>query len=159
MKRLICILAALSFGALAAPFAQALNLPVGDWQVNANGFHGLLRITGVNIVGDILPGSSIFGNRIVGFYDRTSARINFIRIIPTTSPTGPQIYNGYLFRDIPNPRLWELTGEFSAYRGSGGVAQRIDYGWVATKVVFTPLGSEDVDGAGTEGASPSEGTN
>jgi hypothetical protein len=144
MKRLICILAALSFGVLAAPFAQALELPVGNWQVNANGVHGLLHITGVNILGDILPGSSIFGNSIEGFYDRTSARINFIRLnIP--NPKGPQIYNGYLFRDIPNPSLWELTGEFSAYKGSGGVAKRIDYGWVATKVFIThgPLESED----------------
>jgi len=148
MKRLICILAALSFGALAAPFAQALSLPVGDWQVNANGFQGILHITGVNIPGDILPGSTIFGNSIVGFYDATSARINFIRF--TGNPRAPQIYNGYLFRSIANPSLWELTGEFSAYKGSGGVAQRIDYGWVATKVVFiTHLDSEDAAPAPT----------
>ena len=141
MKRLICILAALSFGALAAPFAQALSLPVGDWQVNANGFQGILHITLSG--GDILPGSSIFGNSIVGFYDATSARINFIRL--TGNPRAPQIYNGYLFRSIANPSLWELTGEFSAYKGSGGVAQRIDYGWVATKVFIThgPLESQD----------------
>jgi hypothetical protein len=142
MKRLICILA-LSFGALAAPFAQAaLDLPVGIWQVNANGFHGQLIISGISIPGDILIGSSIFGNPIVGFYDKTSARINFIRL--TGNARAPQIYNGYLFRDIPNPSLWELTGEFSAYRGSGGVAQRIDYGWVATKVFIThgPVESE-----------------
>jgi len=141
MKRLICILAALSFGALAAPFAQALSLPVGDWQVNANGFQGILHIT-LN-GGDIVPGSTIFGNPIVGFYDATSARINFIMF--TGNPKAPQIYNGYLFRSIANPSLWELTGEFSAYKGSGGVAQRIDYGWVATKVFIThgPLESQD----------------
>jgi len=138
MKRILLLLAALSFGALAAPLARAvtpLNLPIGNWTVNANGFHGVLHISGVNGLGVIQPGSTIFGNPIVGFYDSTSARINFIRVL-AAGPTSQQVYNGYLFRDTSNPFLFELAGEFTAYQGSGGVAQRIDYGWFGTKSII-----------------------
>jgi hypothetical protein len=135
MKRILFLLAALSFGALTAPLAQAvtpLNLPLGDWTVDADGFHGVLHISGVDGVGNIQPGSTIFGNPIVGFYDPTSARISFIRVL-AANPTSQQVYNGYLFRDTSNPFLFGLAGEFAAYQGGGGVAQRIDYGWFASK--------------------------
>jgi hypothetical protein len=139
MKRILCLLAALSFG--VAPFAHAvtpLNLPIGDWTVNANGFHGVLHISGVDGVGVIQPGSTIFGNPIVGFYDSTSARISFIRVL-AANPTSQQVYNGYLFKDTSNPFLFELAGEFAAYQGGGGVAQRIDYGWFASKSIIIIL--------------------
>src|SRR5689334_3330007 len=61
MKHILFLLAALSFGALTAPLARAvtpLNLPVGDWTVNGNGFHGVLHISGVDGVGDIQAGST-----------------------------------------------------------------------------------------------------
>jgi hypothetical protein len=144
MKRTLCLLAALSFGVLTAPFAQAqaltpsLPLPVGDWSVNANGFHGTLHISGVDAAGNIQAGSTILGSPIVGFYDSTSGRINFISVIAAI-PTSQRIYNGYLFRDIPNPSLYVLAGEFFAYQGTGGVAQRIDYGWTASKSIIIIL--------------------
>jgi len=131
----------LSLGILTAPLARAvipLNLPVGNWTVNANGFHGVLHISGVDGVGNIQPGSTIFGNPIVGFYDSTSARINFIRVLGAGA-TSEQVYNGYLFKDTSNPFLLELAGEFTAYQGSGGVAQRIDYGWFASKSIIIIL--------------------
>ena len=64
MKRILLLLAALSFGALAAPLARAvtpLNLPVGNWTVNANGFHGVLHISGVDGVGVINPDQPFLG--------------------------------------------------------------------------------------------------
>ena len=89
MKRILFLLAALSFGALTAPLARAvtpLNLPVGDWTVNGNGYQGTLHISGVDCLGVIQPGSTIYGQQIVGFYDSTSARINFIRVLDQVSP-------------------------------------------------------------------------
>ena len=140
MKRILFLLAALWFGALTAPFALAVTpipLPAGDWTVNANGSHGVLHISGVDGVGNILPGSTIFGNQIVGFYDPTSARISFIRVL-ADFPAAEQVYNRYLFKDTLNPLLMVLAGQFAAYQGGGGVAQRIDYGWFATKTFIIP---------------------
>ena len=141
MKHLLCLLTILSFGALAAPVAQAITpiaLPVGDWSVNANGSHGVLHISGIDAAGNIQAGSTIYGNTIVGFYDSTSGRISFIRVMES-SPTFEQIYNGYLFKDIPNPTLSYLAGSFAAYQGGGGVALRMDYGWYASKLAIVIL--------------------
>jgi hypothetical protein len=125
----------LFLGTLTVPFVQAqvpIALPTGNWSVVANGFHGTLTITGIGALGNIAAGSTIFGNPIIGFYDSTSANINFIRIIGG-NPSFHQIYTGYLFRDIPNPARFVLTGDFLAYQGTGGTAKRPRFGWFATK--------------------------
>jgi hypothetical protein len=132
MKRILSLLAVLSFVALTAPLAQAIGLPVGDWSVNANGFHGTLFISGIDVAGNIEPGSTIYGNPIVGFYDSTSGRISFIRPLGSTA-IYDQVYNGYIYKDITNPSLYFLAGDFAAYQGGGGVALRINYGWYASK--------------------------
>jgi hypothetical protein len=130
MKRILSLLAVLSFLALIAPLAQAITLPLGNWSVNANGFHGTLFISGIDAAGNIAPGSTIYGNPIVGFYDSTSGRISFIR---GSTAINEQVYNGYIYRDIPNPSLYFLAGDFAAYQGGGGVALRINYGWYASR--------------------------
>jgi hypothetical protein len=139
MKKILSLLVALSVVALTAPLAQAITLPVGDWSVNGNGSHGTLHISGIDVAGNIEPGSTIYGNPIVGFYDSTSGRISFIRALGSTA-IYDQVYNGYIFRDLPNPSLYFLAGDFAAYKGGGGVAQRINYGWYASKsTLFIPI--------------------
>jgi hypothetical protein len=130
MKRILSLLTVWSFVALTAPLAQAIILPVGDWSVNANGSHGTLFISGIDVAGNIEPGSTIYGNPIVGFYDSTSGRISFIR---GSTAINEQVYNGYIYKDITNPILYFLAGDFAAYQGGGGVALRINYGWYASK--------------------------
>jgi hypothetical protein len=148
MKRILFLLAALSFGALTAPLARAVPPPIyfptsEDWNVNGNGSKGKLHISGVDGIGNILPGSTIYGQPIFGFYDFTSARINFIRVlgplVPYTlfNPTQQQVFNGYLFAD-PTTATWYLAGDFTAYQGSGGAAQRITYGWFASAPYTNP---------------------
>jgi hypothetical protein len=135
IKKILSLLAALSVVALTAPLAQAISLPVGDWSVNADGYHGTLHISGIDVAGNIQAGSTIYGNPIVGFYDSTAGRISFIRPLGSTA-IYDQVYNGYLYRDIPNPSLYFLAGDFAAYKGGGGVTQRINYGWYASKSVL-----------------------
>jgi hypothetical protein len=141
MKRLLCLFAALSFGTLTMSFVQAAPpppfiLPTGDWAVDANGSHGTLHIAGVDALGNLQAGSTIFNNPIFGSYDSTAARISFIRL--GDGPSFQQIYTGYLFEEpvsIPLVFNYVLTGEFQAYAGSGVPAERSVLGWYATRTI------------------------
>jgi hypothetical protein len=135
MKRLLYLFAALSFGSLAVPLIHAtlptpFDLPVGDWNVDANGTKGILHIGAV--VNGTLQGSTIFGNPIVGLYDSTAARISFIRLLGVG--ISQQVYTGYLFREPSTPFVFSfsLTGEFQAY--SNIPAERSVFGWYATHI-------------------------
>jgi hypothetical protein len=132
-QSLFLLLALLFFGTLTTPLlAQTpLPLPSGSWVIIANGISDRLYISGIDGSGNIQTGSTIFGNPITGYYDSTSARINFIRVAGATS--AQQIYNGYLFRAVSDPASYFLTGEFSAYQGTGGSAKRFEFGWFAQR--------------------------
>ena len=157
MKRILCLLAVLSFGIATVPSTQAappppFNLPSGDWSVDANGTHGTLHIQGVDALGNLQAGSTLFNDPISGSYDSTAARISFIRLAGG-GPPFQQVYTGYLFMDrvilppLPLVRTFVLTGEFQAYGGSGAPAERSVLGWYATHAVriILPL-SPDPDG-------------
>ena len=119
MKHLLSLLVILSFGALAAPVAQAITpiaLPVGDWSVNANGSHGVLHISGIDAVGNIQAGSTIYGNTIVGFYDSTSGRISFIRVMQS-SPTFVTDLQWLSIQGPSDPHPLLLSGKFRRVSG------------------------------------------
>jgi hypothetical protein len=128
---LLLLFALLFFGSLTSPLrAQTpIPLPTGNWVVIANGYTGRLYISGVDAAGNIQAGSTFFGNPIAGFFDATSAHINFIRV--GVDIGAEQIYDGYLFRSVTNPSAYFLTGEFLAYRETLGSAKRFQLGWYA----------------------------
>jgi hypothetical protein len=128
---LLLLFALLFFGSLTSPLqAQTpIPLPTGNWVVAANGYTGRLYIAGVDTNGNIQTGSTFFGNPISGFFDATSAHINFVRI--GVDLGAEQIYDGYLFRSVTNPADYFLAGEFLAYRETLGSAKRFQFGWYA----------------------------
>lgn len=112
-----------------------MSLPVGKWSVNGNGFEGILNIKSVDKKG-VLTGT-IFNQPIEGFWDDTSKKITFMRIIAADKPSTLQIYTGYLFQTPNRPApgqdtTFTLTGSFEAFAGTGAVAERILYGWLAS---------------------------
>jgi hypothetical protein len=118
---------------------KTMSLPTGTWQIDANGFRGTLNIANnsVDSQGNLNANVVIDAPRvdqITGFWDDSSQKITFIRIIDATNPSTNQIYTGYLFdnrRDRPTDVTFTLTGYFEAFQGTGGVAQRVLYGWFA----------------------------
>lgn len=116
---------------------RAITLPTGDWKIDANGFRGVLTITGVDGAGNLNARTSFNGeptNQVIGFWDDTSKKITFIRVIDPNNPSRNQIYTGFYFnnqRDHPTDLSHTLTGYFEAFQGTGAVAQRVLYGWWA----------------------------
>lgn len=128
---LLLLFAILFFGSLNSPLrAQTpIALPTGNWVVTANGYTGPMYISGVDTKGNIQGGSTFLGNPISGFFDATSAHINFIRA--GVDAGAQQVYDGYLFRSVTNPSAYVMTGEFFAYPETLGSAPRFQFGWYA----------------------------
>jgi len=106
-------------------------LPTGNWNINGNGFRGDLVINSVDSAGRI-TGTVYNGQTIIGFWDESSQKITFMRIIEPSDPSTFQIFTGYLFRNCDTGGcLYTLAGSFEAFAGTGAVAQRTLYGWFA----------------------------
>ena len=116
-----------------------MALPSGDWRINANGFKGILHIAGVDAQGNVTGTLTMSGeppNQLnnVAYWDDTSKKITFIRVINAAEPSTSQTYTGFLFpqnHTQPNGPS-ELAGSFEAFRGTGGTANRVLYGWFAS---------------------------
>ena len=115
-----------------------MSLPTGTWKINGNGFEGNLNIDSVDAKGTL--SGNVFGQPIEGFWDEVSQKIIFMRIITPNDPSTFQIYTGYLFQNPQRPTPGQdithtLTGFFEAFAGTGAVAQRTLYGWMASVVI------------------------
>lgn len=118
-----------------------MTLPLGNWDIDGNGFRGTLTINGVDAAGN-LNASIVFespeAQQAIGFWDEASQKITFVRVINQDDPSANQIYTGFRFdneRDHLTDRTHTLTGYFEAFQGTGAVASRVLYGWVATTTV------------------------
>lgn len=103
-----------------------MKLKVADWQINSNGAQGVLSIKEIDSSGRIINSSTVFGNQLVGVWDDDARRITFLRIIKPNDPSSIQLYTGCLLDGQDT-----LTGTFMAFAGSGGKAQRSEFGWFA----------------------------
>ena len=109
---------------------QPVSDPAGTWDVNANGFPGVLSIPSIDAQGNLGANCTIFGQRIFGFWSTSAQMLTFMRIISPSDPSTFQVYTGYLMQPQPGSGfLVSLAGSFEAFRGGGGVAQRPLYGW------------------------------
>lgn len=114
--------------------ARPAHLPTGKWQLNGNGHNGELYITSIDNQGKI--SGTMYGQQILGFWDKVSCKITLMRIIKPSDPSSIQIYTGYLFKhsgslDGRGDVTYTLTGYFEAFAGTGATAQRTLYGWYA----------------------------
>jgi hypothetical protein len=108
--------------------------PVGTWDVNGNGYPGVLSIPSVDAQGNLGANSTIYGQRIFGFWNASAQMLTFMRTITPSDPTTFQVYTGYLMQPQPGSGfLVSLAGSFEAFAGSGGSAQRPLYGWCAQR--------------------------
>jgi hypothetical protein len=112
-------------------------LPLGNWDIDGNGFRGTLAINGVDGRGN-LDASVVFESsevqQAIGFWDEASQKITFVRVINQDDPSANQVYTGFRFdneRDHLTDRTHTLAGYFEAFQGTGAVASRVLYGWVA----------------------------
>lgn len=110
-------------------------LETGSWTLSANGYTGLLKITSVSGSG-VLSGSVDMNNepshQIIGFWDGTSQKITFMRVLDKTDPSKIQVFTGYRFVDGATKHP-TLAGSFEGFQGTGAIAQRVLYGWYAEK--------------------------
>jgi len=102
----------------------------GPWNINGNGYPGLLWIEGVDPQGNLIPSSTVYGDPILGFWDDTAGRLTFVRVINAGDPSANQVYTGYVMKSQEDGSL-ALAGSFEAFAGTGAVARRTVYGWYA----------------------------
>ncbi len=121
----------------SSPAQQPPPLPTGCWNVNANGYQGLLCIPSIQADGSFV-GSMVFAgysNVITGLWSSGAQQISFLRLGIPANPLSYQSYTGFLFpADASNPSGPQvLAGSFSAYGPSGGgVQSRNLFGWTAS---------------------------
>jgi hypothetical protein len=107
------------------------DLPLGQWSITANGFLDVLNLTGVDANGNLSQTCTAFGNPIVGVWDASSEKIEFIRVV-SSHPKTHQVYTGYLMdRSAAMHQQFVFAGSFIAFGASGNIPQRTVYGWFA----------------------------
>jgi hypothetical protein len=105
-------------------------LQTGNWNIDGNGSHGILAIQGVDAQGRL--NATVYGQRVVGWWDEEDRRITFLRLIDPHDPTSFQSFSGYAWDEQSGPdRDYYLAGSFETYAGAGGTAAKPTYGWFA----------------------------
>src|SRR5262249_2769822 len=77
------------------PPGKFFILPVGEWDLNANGFKGILKVAAVDAQGNL--NATVFGNQVAGFWDEEAKALVFVRPSDPNNPATFQFYTGYLF--------------------------------------------------------------
>jgi len=96
-----------------------MPLPLGSWNINANGSLGTLTVTPDGMGG---INGSVFGQPMVGFFDETARTVRFLRVMSPNLSTF-QVYTGALFQfsTAPNTVTFTLAGNFEQFPPSGSV--------------------------------------
>jgi hypothetical protein len=115
--------------------AAVLTLQNGaTWTVNGNGHIDKLTFS-YTPQGSI--SGTMYGDRIIGFWDHNSQKIIFMRLDNPSDPSSFQTYTGFLFKDAKenpqgSPLCYQiLSGSFLTPAGAGGSANRNEFGWYA----------------------------
>ena len=117
---------------LAPEGNKDMPLQTGDWEIDANGSRGVLAIQAIDAQGRL--NATVYGERVVGWWDEQDRRITFLRLINPNDPTSFQSFSGYGWEEHPNMpggTHHYLAGSFETYAGAGGIAARPSYGWFA----------------------------
>lgn len=133
------------------------ELPLGVWDIVADGHRGELNIIKVESDGQIIGKAkwaikhpNEYEGNIFGFWDDIGWKITFLREHQVTfkDPSHPnaneghhrdQLFTGHMWKGTtqppPPPYTHCLAGSFIAFGGSmgtGGTSYRSEFGWVAT---------------------------
>src|SRR4051794_5068406 len=110
----------------------AQTLTLGCWSMNSNGYSSTLCINTIDSSTGTFTGTQGL-RRMEGVWNEAAKRIAFLAYPP--SPVEPQYYTGYWFAEsAASPYgLKRITGEFAAFKGSGGSGARFEFGWTATR--------------------------
>lgn len=126
------------------------EIPAGTWQFNGNGFKGRLvlevKSAGRNLVQ--LRGT-VYGQPVVGTYDKRIRRINLQRMIRPNDPSTFQWIIGYLFTNKHEGKVTHtMAGTFGPFGPGGTANDMLEAGWVAEMEQGTqgPAGSFAYDG-------------
>ena len=107
-----------------------MPLMTGNWNINANGSHGVLNIIGVDSQGRL--NATVYGDQVVGWWDEEDRRITFLR---QRDGQAIQSFSGYTWDEAAAHHIHYLAGSFETYAGGGGTAARPTYGWFASLAV------------------------
>jgi hypothetical protein len=124
-----------------------MPLPVGTWNITANGSTGTLAI-GSDGAGGF--NGTVFGQSLVGFFDETNQAFTFMRI-ESANLSSFQTYSGTLFKvvqtqnvggTITQTTIYTLAGNFEAFPATGPISV---FSWLAqmSQVVKEKEGSKD----------------
>ncbi|HEY7581356.1 MAG TPA: hypothetical protein VH855_27480 [Acetobacteraceae bacterium] len=108
-----------------------------EWRIHANGYDGHLEVTADaagHVTGTVRFGGEPDNQLKAGFWDETSKKLVFTRVIDPNDSSKDQIYTGYWFpRNHTQPNgPSDLAGSFVAFAGTGGTPARHIFGWHAT---------------------------
>ena len=106
--------------------------------------HSHYEITGNDSNGNLGPGSTVFGQRIFGFWNETKQKITFVRVTNPTDPKAIQVYEGF-----QGPDNEGLVGSFMSFVDTGALPvgnALID----GEAVAFLPDGHSDFAGLRTK---------
>ena len=109
-------------------------LQTGNWNIHANGYNGILKITSVdnqgNIKGTMTNTTEKGETKISGFYDPLLQKIQLYRVLDS-NPISVQHYTGFLFKEasfgVPS-----ISDTMTGYFLGNGVNEG---GWFAIKLL------------------------
>jgi hypothetical protein len=107
-------------------------LRVGDWDIDANGVRGTLRISEIDGLGRVT--GRLFDEQITGWWSERARRLSFVREGGPTGASVAQAYEGYAWDEAGDglPRVYHLAGSYETFGGGGGAKDRQTFGWHAT---------------------------
>ncbi len=123
--------------ASAAPITTAPSLPIGAWEIIANGYSGTLNIIAISSAGSVQ--GSAFGKPLKGWWDGVAQRLTFeLGAAPTPAV---QFYTGYLTVTTDGlSTKFRFSGFFEALGDGGGSAPRSTFGWTASTSTSAAVG-------------------
>lgn len=116
-------------------------LKIGDWDIQANGRHGTLRIRDIDAIGRV--SGRIFDFRFSGWWNERGRRLTFVLDGSAEDSSDDQAFSGYAW-DEPEgvlgiERRYHLAGSYDTFGGGGGAKDRQTFGWFATLARPGPL--------------------
>jgi hypothetical protein len=108
-------------------------LKIGDWTIHANGLRGILRISGIDELGQV--SGTLLDKPITGWWGERARRLAFVRERAQFGGPDEQGFEGYAWDEPADggaPRTYYLAGSYETFGGGGGAKDRQSFGWFAT---------------------------
>jgi hypothetical protein len=108
-------------------------LKIGDWDIQANGRSGRLRIRDIDEIGRV--SGRVFDLRFSGWWNERGRRLTFV-LGAADDRSDDQAFSGYAWDEPATgpglERSYHLAGSYDTFGGGGGAKDRQTFGWFAT---------------------------